>query len=107
MSGKTARETIAEKCRKKYAKGINLVVVDAEAVGETFCPNFCVDPGRIFLTYERLINEALQPKPDENEPFYKAIKNMIDEYDPFKEILFFVLKIRSEKTEGYVYKVTI
>ena len=71
LSGEENRADLAERCRAKYPRGVNLVAVDQKAIGDTFMPNFFVDPGRIFLTYERFMKEALYPLPDEKDAFYK------------------------------------
>ena len=89
-SGGENRAEIAKRCRAKYPRGINFVAVDQKAVGDTFTPNFFVDPGRIFLTYERFMKEALDPLPDEKDPFYQEMKSgtirqHIESYDPEKE----------------------
>jgi hypothetical protein len=107
LSGPENRRILGERCRAKYARGINLVAVESASVGHTFTPGFFVDPGRIFLTYERLVKEAFDKKPDETEHVYKEIKRLIETYDPLKELLFFVVKCGSKDGEGYVYRVPI
>lgn len=107
-SGADNKRLLGERCRAKYPRGINLVAVEHTKVGDTFTPDFCVDPGRIFLTYNRLMNDALDPRPDPNEEAFREIKRLIDTYDPEKQLLFFVLKVGGGlHTEGYVYKVDI
>lgn len=106
ISGHGGKQEIAQRCRAKYPRGINLVAVDESWVGEHFTPHCCVDPGRIFLTYERLMKEALDPAPEEDD-FYLTIKNLIDTYDPEKELLYVVMRLGGPEHEAYVYRVKI
>lgn len=107
LSGPENCRILGERCRAKYPRGINLVVVNNKDLGRTFAPDHFVDPGRIFLTYDRLVNEALNPPPDTNEPFWKEIKSMTETYDPLKEILFVVMRVGGHDHEAYVYRVNI
>jgi hypothetical protein len=107
LSGPENRRIIGERCRAKYPRGVNLVAVSNRDIGIAFTPEFFVDPGRIFLTLERLMKEALNPNPDESESFYKELKTLVETYDPFVEILFLILRVGGLDHEAFVYRVKI
>lgn len=93
-------ELLQERCLAKYPRGVNLVYVSKEQTENTFTPNFLVDPGRIFLTYDRLIAEAFTPPPFENDEFYKTLKKKIETYNPLTTLLFLFV---SEEGEHHLY----
>ena len=90
-------------CRAKYPRGVNLVVVPLAEVGRTFTPHFIVDPGRYFLTYERLVTEALEGDPLP-EQIKTQVRTEIDNYDPEKELVWlFVIGAGGDQTELQVF----
>jgi hypothetical protein len=105
MSGRANLRALGQRCRAKYARGVNLVDVHDAA---TFTPTFFVDPGRIFLTYDRLVHEALVPAPDEQEPFWQEVKRAAETYDPERELLWVVISMLGDNhTEAYLYRIAI
>lgn len=83
-------KALRERCLAKYPRGINIVIVPEEMVGQTFTPHFTVDPGRYFMNYQRISNGEVFEFPLSNE-ILQIIKKMIDEYDPQKEINFMMV----------------
>jgi len=97
MQGKGAREEIAARCRAKYPRGLNLMIVSQEELDNgTFTPtSFIGDRGRIFLNYERLCKDAFTDGLP--EPINSECKNVIETYDPFTTIIWlFVLQDSGE-----------
>lgn len=76
---------IRDRCLAKYPRGVNFVYV--EGLGNTFTPHFCVDPGRYFLTYDRMVNEALADPAAFPEEMKEPLRRAIDTYDPQTELV--------------------
>lgn len=104
MQRKQDKEVIAARCRAKYPRGLNLMIVEQEEIdNQTFMPGFFIgDRGRIFLTYERLLTDAFDEPPPDN--IKEACKNAVDTYDPMKTILFLWVLMGKE---GEYYLVSI
>jgi hypothetical protein len=104
---------VHQRCLAKYPRGINLVYVTKEELGETYCPDFMVPPDRYFWNYKRLAAGLIYTVPPDryflnyerlaagqiftesadkpSEPLgdkvLKEIKDSIDSYDPQRSIL--------------------
>jgi hypothetical protein len=87
LAGRRNFEALIQACKRKYARGVNLVYVEADKIGVTFTPNFLVDPGRIFLTYERLVEEVNGI----DQETLDGVRRCIDQYDPDSQLVFLVV----------------
>lgn len=76
---------IRDRCLAKYPRGVNFVLV--EGLGRTFTPNHFVDPGRYFLTYERMVNEVLVDPASFPEELKAPLRHEIDTYNPQTHII--------------------
>lgn len=108
MDGHAHRAEIGRRCRAKYPRGVNLVDVSAEKqLGITFTPNFFVDPGRIFLNYERLTGEVFEDPSKIPKEIFEELKRLIDEYDPKKTIIWFFVLLHTNNAEYNIYTTDI
>ena len=94
------------RCKAKYARGVNVVAVSATALGDTFAADHCdVDPGRIFLTYERLIGEALiGVGVAEYGPLLDTLRDRIATYNPDTTLLWLCMLTGCEASEMHVFE---
>jgi hypothetical protein len=103
-SGPDNLKILKEKCQKKYKRGMNIVDIDAKTqLGKTFTPIFCVDPGRIFLTYERVKENVLGL----DEKGLQICKDLVDTYDPEKELLFMCILVNAAPSEVHFYTIKV
>jgi hypothetical protein len=88
---------IADSCRKTHPRGINIVVIPTGQLGGIFTPTQCTDVGRYFMDYNTTIDFVIN-LPEQTK---KAIEDLINKYDPKKEILFaFLLNIQDGENKS-------
>lgn len=95
--------TLIERCKAKAPRGINVVEVTPKMLGKTFTPACTVDPGRIFLTYERLVENV----PGLDQKNLAVIKTAIETYKPESELLFLVMEVQTAEAELLIYTVCL
>ncbi len=96
LQGDSGKQEIIRRCKAKYARGINVVAVTATQLKHTFTPHFLVDPGRIFLTYERLV-ENVQGL---DEEVLAEAKKQIEGYNPDDTLLYLLVTIGKTPWHG-------
>lgn len=98
------KEGILAACKRKYPKtggrGVNIVEVPQEWIGENWRYGAIIDPGRYHINKERL-DEALV---GEVADLIVDISKAIDDYNPDKEVLFFIFTSSSKGGTDYVIK---
>jgi len=102
-SGAKNIKALIAKCQAKAKRGINFVDIHPKQLGTTFTPNFFTDPGRIFLTFERLV-ENVQGIDEKN---LDAIKKAIQTYNPDTELLFLVAQVGVDDAQMFVYTIKL
>ena len=103
-SGSTNLTTLASRCKAKFSRGINVVLVDAKTdLGKSFTPSFFIDPGRTFCSMETFKEGILRLQED----FVKTISNLVDTYDPDNELLFLVILTNTANAEAHGYKIPV
>jgi hypothetical protein len=72
---------IQERCLEKYPRGINVIIIPDNEIGRTYTRTSTFDPGRVFMSYEQLIDRESFTNPFSEDVLQNA-KEEIDTYDP-------------------------
>jgi len=102
----TDKAAVMARCRAKYPRGVNLVLVPAPALGSVFAPDHCdADPGRIFLTYERLVAEAfVGGAPTEYAAVFDELRTRTASYNPDTTLLWLCVLTETDESEMHVFE---
>lgn len=78
----------------------------AHALGDTFAPDHCdADPGRVLLTYERLVSEAFEGGvPAEYAAVFDELRTRVAAYNPDTTLLWLCVLTGTDDSEMQVYE---